>query len=188
MAALGSVEEFADHYRSEASALLGLAYVLCGNRSLAEEVVADAFARSWPAFQAGRIDDVHHYLRRAVVNTLSGRFRRLGIERRHAARIGAEPEPISAGDAAQVDDQSWVWPALLDLPAAQRVVLVLRFLEDQSEQQTAELLTGGAPPFSRAGLRRSPRSGRHPLRPRDPILGNGWPRPGRPTSPSLAAV
>lgn len=140
MAALGSAGEFADHYRAEASALLGLAYVLCGNRSLAEEVVADAFARSWPAFQAGRVDDVHAYLRRAVVNTLNGRFRRRALERRHAARIGAEPEPVSPGGADQVDDRSWVWPALLDLPATQRAVLVLRFLEDRSEQQTAELL------------------------------------------------
>lgn len=140
MAALGSAEEFADHYRAEAAACLGLAYVMCGNRSLAEEVVADAFARSWPAFQAGRIDDVHGYLRRAVVNTLNGRFRRLAIERRHAARIGAEPEPIVGAAADRADDHAWLWPALLDLPAAQRSVLVLRFLEDQSEQQTAELL------------------------------------------------
>lgn len=140
MAELGSAEEFAEHYRSEASACLGLAYVLCGNRSLAEEVVADAFARSWPAFQAGRIDDVHGYLRRAVVNTLNGRFRRRALERRHAARIGGEPERTSTGDADQVDDHTWLWPALLDLPAPQRAVLVLRFLEDQSEQQTAEAL------------------------------------------------
>ncbi len=140
MAALGSAEEFADHYRAEASACLGLAYVLCGNRSLAEEVVADAFARSWPAFRAGRIDDVRPYLRRTVVNTLNGRFRRRVLERRHAARIGAEPEPVETGGADQVNDQAWLWPALLELPPTQRAVLVLRFLEDRSEQQTADLL------------------------------------------------
>lgn len=140
MAGFGSAEEFAEHYRAEATACLGLAYALCGDRSLAEEVVADAFARTWPAFQDGRIDDVHAYVRRTVVNTMNGRFRRRALERRHAAQKAAAPERWSIGDTGRVDDHAELWPALQALPAPQRAVLVLRFLEDQSEQQTAALL------------------------------------------------
>ena len=140
MVGIRTAEEFADCYRAEATACLGLAYALCGDRSLAEEVVADAFARTWPAFQEGRIDDVHAYVRRAVVNTMNGRFRRRAVERRHAAREATAPEPTSTGDTGRVDDHADLWRALQDLPGPQRAVLVLRYLEDQSEQQTATLL------------------------------------------------
>lgn len=140
MAGIRTAEEFADHYRAEATACLGLAYALCGDRSLAEEVVADAFARTWPVFQEGRIDDVHAYVRRAVVNTMNGRFRRRSLERRHAVREANEAERTASGGAERVDDHVSLWPALQSLPAPQRAVLVLRFLEDQSEQQTATLL------------------------------------------------
>lgn len=140
MAKIRSAEEFAEHYRVEATACLGLAFALCGDRSLAEEVVADAFARTWPAFQEGRIDDVHAYVRRVVVNTMNGRFRRSALERRHAAREANGAERTTPGGAERVDDHLSLWPALQSLPAPQRAVLVLRFLEDQSEQQTATLL------------------------------------------------
>ncbi len=53
----------------------------------------------------------------------------------------AEPPEVLAPDLTPgVDDVMTVRRALAALPARQRAVLVLRYLEDRSEQQTAELL------------------------------------------------
>ena len=144
MAVDRAAEGFAQHYLEEVRRCVGLAYVLCGDEGTAEEVVADAFAACWPHFRAGRVDDVHGYLRRAVVNTMNSRFRRRRLEQAHLEGLRAAATPVhddgaDAGEAATAD-RSELWPALLALPMAQRSVLALRFLEDRSEAETAEIL------------------------------------------------
>lgn len=47
-----------------------LALLLCGDRHLAEEIVADAWVGVYRRLQRGPISDVGPYLRRAVVNKL----------------------------------------------------------------------------------------------------------------------
>lgn len=142
MANDSAAEDFAQRYLEEVRRCVRLAYVLCGDEGTAEEVVGDAFAACWPHFRAGKVDDVHGYLRRSVVNTMNSRFRRRRLERAHLARsAGDRLEPAAAGSGeAAVTDRSTLWPALLTLPMEQRSVLVLRFLEDRSELETAEIL------------------------------------------------
>ena len=145
MAVDRAAEEFAQHYLEEVRRCVGLAYVLCGDEGTAEEVVADAFAACWPHYRAGRVDDVHGYLRRAVVNTMNSRFRRRRLERAHLEGLratgGAAAGGSGAGSAeAATADRSELWPALLTLPMDQRTVLALRFLEDRSEAETAAVL------------------------------------------------
>lgn len=132
--------EFAQRYLEEVRRCVRLAYVLCGDEGTAEEVVGDAFASCWPHFRAGSVDDVHGYLRRSVVNTMNSRFRRRRLERAHLARAAAERSGVPASGEAVATDRSTLWPALLALPMDQRSVLVLRYLEDQSEQDTAAIL------------------------------------------------
>lgn len=140
MGDLTTAEAFAAHYCGEASACLRLAYVLCGSRTVAEEVVADAFAKTWPRYRAGRVVDLHSYVRRTVVNTLNNRFRRSVVERRHLERMSSEPGRVALSPEGGTAERSALWSALLKLPVSQRSVLVLRYLEDQSEQETADLL------------------------------------------------
>ncbi len=144
MANDSAAEDFAQRYLEEVRRCVRLAYVLCGDEGTAEEVVGDAFASCWPHFRAGTVDDVHGYLRRAVVNTMNSRFRRRRLERAHLARTAAERSDASASPAASGEaaatDRSTLWPALLALPMDQRSVLVLRYLEDQSLEDTAALL------------------------------------------------
>jgi RNA polymerase sigma-70 factor (sigma-E family) len=141
MAELGTAEAFAAHYRAEGNACLRLAFVLCGDRTVAEDIVAEAFAKTWPRYRAGRVVDVHSYVRRAVVNTLNSRFRRSGLEHRHLERMGSEEDTrFDLSPEGGTAERSVLWPALLELPMAQRSVLVLRYMEDQSEQETAAIL------------------------------------------------
>lgn len=140
MANDSAAEDFAQRYLEEVRRCVRLAYVLCGDEGTAEEVVGDAFASCWPHFRAGEVDDVHGYLRRSVVNTMNSRFRRRRLERAHLARAAAERSGVPASGESVATDRSTLWPALLALPMDQRSVLVLRYLDDQSEQGTAAIL------------------------------------------------
>jgi DNA-directed RNA polymerase specialized sigma24 family protein len=57
------------------------------------------------------------------------------------------PERVSTDDpSARADHDSDLWAALTGLPRRQRAVLVLRYYEDRSDAQIAEIL-GIAPPI-----------------------------------------
>ncbi len=124
--------------RDEHAGLLRFAYLLCGDHHRAEDAVAEALARTWPRWRAGGIDDGKAYVRRAIVNELRGRARRAGVRRRHDDTHVVEP-PARRLDHDAVE-RDVVHDALLQLPLRQRAAVVLRFYEDRSEQQTADLL------------------------------------------------
>jgi len=127
----------ADHHR----ALARFAFRLCGDRAQAEDLVAEAYARVWPHWRRGRVDALAPYLMRTVANLAYARHRRRNLER----TIILPAAPGGAGSfETRVDDRHELWAALDRLPARQRVVLVLRVVEDMSEDETAAML--GIPP------------------------------------------
>jgi RNA polymerase sigma-70 factor (sigma-E family) len=130
------LDAFAVSYRRELDGLLRLAYAVSGDRSAAEDIVAEAVARVWVRWRKGDIDDLGAYLRRAVVNEVIGRSRRRGNRERRAAL------PVEAAPAIEdlVDNRNVLWGALLALPVDQRAVIALRYLTDLTEAQTAETL------------------------------------------------
>jgi RNA polymerase sigma-70 factor (sigma-E family) len=123
---------------SHRQALARFAFMLCGDAGQAEDVVAEAYARVWPQWRRGRVDDLLPYLRRTVANEVYQRHRRRVLERREAAR----PPDRRADDRFEVsvDDREVLWAALARLSRQQRVVVVLRIVEDLSEEQTAAML------------------------------------------------
>ncbi|MGZ8763151.1 MAG: RNA polymerase sigma factor [Acidimicrobiia bacterium] len=132
-------ERFADLVHRQHHRFAHLAFVLCGDRTQAEDVVADAYVRVWPKFRKDRVDDPSAYVRRAVVNQIRGGFRRRLLERREEARQSVD-ERMPLHPESSVDDWELLGPALLQLPVTQRAVIVLRFLEDLSEDDTATVL------------------------------------------------
>jgi RNA polymerase sigma-70 factor (sigma-E family) len=131
-------DAFALLFASQRASVLRLAYVLTGDGALAEDVVADAFAAMYPRWKAGKVDDPAAYLRRAVVNQVRGRFGRNATRRRFER--GARCDESHAASDTGFDDRDAVRVALLALPIGQRAVVALRFLEDRSEADTADLL------------------------------------------------
>jgi RNA polymerase sigma-70 factor (sigma-E family) len=119
--------------------LARLAFLLCNDRQQAEDAVAETYARVWPKYRRGTIDDLLPYLRRAVANQVRGGLRRRMLEQREAQRRkvdwhdGVSPE-------RSVDDAEIILPALEALPQNQRAVLVLRYYEDLSEDEIADTL------------------------------------------------
>ena len=130
-------------YRDQLLAMVRLAHLLTGSNAVAEDLVHDAFVKVRPRFDELR--EPTAYLRTAVVNECRMWFRRRDVEARHAP---AEPEPISL--APELDE---LWSALRSIPPRRRIVLFLRFYEDRSVDEIAEIL-GCRPATVRSLLRR----------------------------------
>lgn len=131
---------FATLYDTHHRALFHLALLLTGGeRELAEDAVSEAFARTFPKWVNGGVEDPGAYLRRAVVNQLHSAFRRRLLERRREERAPA-PEPVPTRGHDRVTDRAVLWKALRTLPRTQRAAVVLRHYEDLSEAETARVL------------------------------------------------
>ena len=116
-----------------------LAYLLTGDRALAEDLVHEAFLRFFGRLHFVRDPEAFEgYLRRTIVNLSKNHFRRRAVERSYLAR--------EAGRVANVRNDPDV-PAyetmragLLSLPLRQRAAIVFRYYEDLPEAQIADLL------------------------------------------------
>jgi RNA polymerase sigma-70 factor (sigma-E family) len=125
--------------RARMLALLRFAHALTGDPHTAADLVQDALERTgvrWAKLR--RTDDPEAYVRRAIVNGRTSRWRKL----RRESLVDAVPEPRSHVDPATHDAD--LWRLLSTLPPRQRAVLVLRYYEDMSEEQIARTL-GCAP-------------------------------------------
>jgi RNA polymerase sigma-70 factor (sigma-E family) len=124
-------------YEAHAPEAARLAYLLTGDRALAEDVVHEAFVRL-----LGRFRDLRHpeafraYLRTTVVNMTRSHFRRRRVERAYVERVGRAPKVPSADPEGRQE----MWDALQSLQPRQRAAIVLRYYEDLTEAQTAEVL------------------------------------------------
>jgi RNA polymerase sigma factor (sigma-70 family) len=125
-----------DAYVRHAASALRFAYFLCGDRTLAQDLVQDAFVRV-----AGRLGhvrgDLGPYLRKAIVNLFTSTLRRRRRERDWLHRQGAVTSTQPAHDPGDRDE---LWRALQALPERQRAALVLRFYEDLSEREAARIM------------------------------------------------
>ncbi|MFI7602317.1 SigE family RNA polymerase sigma factor [Actinoplanes sp. NPDC049681] len=133
--------DFSDFVRTRTPALLRTAFLLTGDRHLAEDLVQDALARTHRALR--KLADEGHfeaYTRTAMYHLHISRWRR----RRFAESLPGELQdaPHPAGDHSdRVDLQISLHQALARLTRRQRAVLVLRYFEDRTEAEAATLLS-----------------------------------------------
>jgi len=134
-AARGDVA-YGELYRDLHAPVLRFAYLLCGDRDLARDITADAFAKTLVPWRAGAIRDPGAYVRRAVANALRDRYRRATTAAAHASRVAS----AGAVDEEPVAEREVVRAALGELGGRQRAVVILRFYEGRSEAEIAEIL------------------------------------------------
>ena len=119
--------------------LVRTAWLLCGDRHEAEDLVQTALVkvvRAWPRIE--RKDDPFVYARAVLANTAASRWRR---RRRYDELTAGRRDPAPVPDpAAEVVLRDAVWRALDTLPPRTRAVLVLRYFEDLTEAQIATAL------------------------------------------------
>ncbi|XVV12990.1 SigE family RNA polymerase sigma factor [Actinoplanes sp. CA-131856] len=130
--------EFREFVGAQMESLRGLAYLTCGDWQVAEDAVLAALARLYVKWN--RVDKPDIYARTAVVRAAIDETRRPWWRREQSHSHAALPERIAADPAPGVDDRVQLRQALLRVPVKQRAVLVLRFLEGLSVQQTAAAL------------------------------------------------
>jgi RNA polymerase sigma-70 factor (sigma-E family) len=129
-------------YRAHAPVALRLAYLLTGERALAEDLVQDAFVKVLGRFHDLRNRDAFWwYLRRTIVNLARSQFRRRRVERAWFER--QRPDDVAPA-AADLGERDRLQRALMTLRPEQRAAIVMRFYEDLSEADTAQAL-GVAP-------------------------------------------
>jgi len=129
--------EFRDFVSAQMEPLRGLAYLTCGDWQVAEDAVLTVLAKLYVKWH--RVDRPDSYARTAVVRAAIDETRRPWW-RREQSHSHAMPERALPDRTGAVDDRLHLRGALQKLPARLRAVLVLRFLEGQSVQQTAEAL------------------------------------------------
>jgi RNA polymerase sigma-70 factor (sigma-E family) len=138
---VGSIDSrtFAQMFEEQRRGALRLAFAMTGDAHLAEDVVAEAFAHTFRRWSSGSVRDPDTYVRWAVVNEVRTVWRRRQIRRRHAAREQRIELTVASG-MDRVADADLLERALATLPPRVRAVVVLRIVEDLSEQQTAAAL------------------------------------------------
>jgi RNA polymerase sigma-70 factor (sigma-E family) len=129
-------------YQRYALGAIRLAYLLTGDRALAEDLVQEAFVRL-----GGRLVHLRDpaafeaYLQRTVVNLSRSHFRHAKVERSYLEGAGGGMDARTAPAADRsVAERDELWRAMGGLTERQRAAIVLRFYEDLPEERVAELL------------------------------------------------
>jgi RNA polymerase sigma-70 factor (sigma-E family) len=129
---------FRDYVRSRNRALLRTAYLLTGNRADAEDLVQSALAKTYLAWD--RIEDrgaVDGYVRRAMVNTHISWWRRRRLEEFPTDEV---PDRAIAEESVSSELQESLRRAIDRLPQRMRAAVMLRYYEDMTETEVAEVL------------------------------------------------
>jgi RNA polymerase sigma-70 factor (sigma-E family) len=137
------VSDFDDFVNTRGPSLLRFAYLLTSNTHQAEDIVQEALARAH--LRWGQIDNYdvpEAYVRKAVLRQyLSWRRRRSSTE----IPVASVPDRADGSAVAdRIADRQQLGVLLADLPKMQRAVIVLRYFEDRSDDDIAQLL-GCAP-------------------------------------------
>jgi RNA polymerase sigma-70 factor (sigma-E family) len=130
--------DFDDFVTARGSALWRSAWLLTGDRQRAEDLVQTALGKAWPHWaRVSTSGSFEAYVRKTMFTTYVAWYRR-----RWNAEVptGHLPEQSGHDDAEQVAYQRDIAAALAQLPRGQRAVVVLRYFEDLTEAQTADVL------------------------------------------------
>lgn len=130
--------DFEQYVAARRTSLRRTAYLLCGDWDRAEDVVQDALARLYVHWRrASRAGSVDAYARRTVVNAFLAEGRRPW---RRERSTDAVPDRAYADPTATADDRDALLQALAQLGPSQRAIVVLRYWDDLSVEETAAML------------------------------------------------
>ena len=131
---------FEDFVRARSDSLLRTALLLTGQRRAeAEDLLQLALERAyrhWPRICGS--EGPERYVRRILASASADRWRRLARRPEHAMPAGGGP--VVPDRTGEIADRDYLLRALAALPPRQRAVLVLRYFDDLSEVETADML------------------------------------------------
>ncbi len=139
-------QQVTDLFAEQYDGMCRLAAHLLGDRAGAEEVVQEAFLRTFSSWRRiRRPQRAQWYLRATVVNLCRSRLRRRATEDRSNRTVYAtDPERQATGGSGAgtgaPDDALVVLEAVRHLPTRQRETVILRYYEDLPEAAIAKVL------------------------------------------------
>ena len=137
----GVAWEFDEFVRARTRALLRSAYLLTGDQHLAEDLVQDALVRAHRSWRnLHRSGNAEAYTRKIMYHLQLSRWRRRRVAEMSWGELPASSGTGVADHAPGTALRVSLQRALLQLAPRQRAVIVLRFFEDRTEAETADLL------------------------------------------------
>jgi RNA polymerase sigma-70 factor (sigma-E family) len=128
-------EEFTQFVVARGPALRRTAYLMTGQWADAEDLTQTALSRLYLAWPRVRLEGAEGYARMILARSLVDARRRFWHRERPTSQL---PERADLADLAE--ERLDLGRALALLPTSQRVVLVLRFWDDLTVQEVAEVL------------------------------------------------
>jgi len=143
----GAAHAFEVLFDRHADVAFSLAYRMCGRRSMAEDVVQDAFLSLWrsgASYDRAR-GSVRSWVLSVVHNRAIDAFRREAVRTSRDVRDEHVAEHVAASEQTETeverrDEARHVRSALGELPADQRQVIELAFFGGFTHTQIAEML------------------------------------------------
>jgi RNA polymerase sigma-70 factor (sigma-E family) len=132
-------DEFTAYLHARQPALLRTAYLLTGDLHQAEDVLQTSLAKLYLAWD--RVQDresVDAYVRRIMINENNSLWRRGWKRREHATDVLPEGPPVR--DTYDEGASAALWDVVQTLPRKARAVVVLRYYEQLTEAETADVL------------------------------------------------
>lgn len=130
--------EFTEYLQARQPSLLRTAYLLTGDRNQAEDILQSSLAKLYLAWD--KVSDrasTDAYVRRIMVNENNSLWRRAWKRREHATEVIPDSPHHDTYDDGR---GAALWDVVTSLPPKARAVVVLRYYEQLSEAETADVL------------------------------------------------
>jgi RNA polymerase sigma-70 factor (sigma-E family) len=132
------VSAFSELVAVRSQVLLRTAYLLVGDDQLAQDLLQEALVKAYVAWPRLRdASKAEAYVRRTMVTTAISWRRRRSF---HERPVEVVPDVWDADQTERLASHDDVWAQVCGLPPRQRAALVLRYYEDLSYEETAEVL------------------------------------------------
>jgi RNA polymerase sigma-70 factor (ECF subfamily) len=136
-------QKLIDIYEHHSPGIYRYAFRLLGDQNVAEDCVSETFSRFLGAVQrgGGPSDNVQGYLYRVAHNWITDYYRRrplpeLPLEVKEHVEPGSSPDTL----VSESLERDRVRAAILRLPPEQQQIIQLRFLENWSHEEVAQVL------------------------------------------------
>lgn len=132
------ISAFSEFVESRSHALLRTAYLMVGDHQLAQDLVQEALVKTFMAWPRLRDPEkVDSYVRRTIVTTGISWRRRRSFQERPADLL---PDALGPDHVETMATHRVLVEHLRGLPPRQRAAIVLRYYEDLTVAQTAEIM------------------------------------------------
>lgn len=132
-----ATDDFVEFVRARQQALVRFAYLLTSDHHAAEDLVQTALAKTYLSWDRLRdLGAVDAYVRRIIVNENTSIWRRAWKRNERSTEF----LPDAGTSNPDVDTRDAIWRVVQTLPTKQRAAVVLRYYEDRTEAETAQIL------------------------------------------------